>query len=300
MKKLFIFFTAVALTAMGAKVFAQSTGLLPNAGYTHSYWVNTNTLDDLSSGHLDEHEGSIYKWQVLRADGAAADNSDYQFVGNSEGENQFSVQIKWLSPAIADGNPYFLVVTEEADGCKNMKAMQIDPQNAFAVVLQNVDEDLFDLGAGKEWCAPDITLNLADANIVYNYGTTTLYYRVDAQGLDTNWSFDYEFTETGKDANSTVTAYWGADVLKATTELDYAGGGTININGGAQDIIIKVIIKNETVAEGETANHNILLTLSQFSDGENAPISINGESVNETNISQTIKARPATSGIQTN
>jgi hypothetical protein len=302
MKKLVFLLTAVLVTAFSSSVLAQD-GLTPYAGATHTYWVNTSDLTDASSDHLSSHDGNTYTWEVLRSGGAAADATDYSFETTSIGENINSVQIKWLAPAIEDGNPYFLVVTEvDGTGCSNVKAVQINPENAFAIVIQNVDETLADLGADKKWCAPDVTLNLADASIEYDYGTTTFYYRVDAQGLGTNWAFNYVFTETGKDANSTVTAFWGADVASATTALDYANGGSIGVPGGAQDIIIKVVIENGTSAEGETADHNIVLSLSDFSDGTNAPMSINGASLSSNNadITQTVKARPATSGIQTN
>lgn len=293
MKKLAFLLTAVIITALSSNAFGQS-GLTPQSGATHTYWVNSDDGVNQTSG-----EGNDYTWQVLRAGGSAASTSDYQFVTASSGEDQFAVQIKWLASAIADGDPYFLVLTETDATCSNKKAVQIDPENAFAVVIQNVDDLLADLGAAKEWCAPDITLNLADANIQYNYGTTTLYYRIDAQGLDSDWSFDYSFAETGKDANSTVTAFWGADVASATTALDYSAGGSIDVSGGAQDIIIKVVIANGTVAEGETDDHDIILTLSSFSDGSNVPVSINGDSVppNTEDINQIVKARPATSGI---
>lgn len=296
MKKL-LFLSIFALFALAsANVYGQAAGLTPQAGATHTYWVNSDGTTQ-SSGI-----GSTYTWEVLRTGGGAAADADYDFVTASTGLNQFSVQIKWLSPAVADGAPYFLVLTETNATCSNKKVVQIDPENEFAVVIQNVDAALADLGAAKEWCAPDITLNLADANIVYNYGTTTLYYRVDAQGLASDWSFDYDFTQLGKDANSTVTAFWGVDVASATTPLDYTAGGSINVTGGAQDIIIKVVIVNGTVAEGETDDHNIKLTLASFSDGSNAPISINGATVplNTADIDQTVKARPATSGISSN
>lgn len=296
MKKL-LFLSIIALFALvSANVFGQA-GITPHAGATHTYWVNSSNGTTQSTG-----VGSTYTWQVLRAGLSAAAATDYQFVGASSGLNQFSVQIKWLSPAVADGAPYFLVLTETNATCSNKKVVQINPQNAFAVVIQNVDATLADLGAAKSWCAPDITLNLANANIVYNYGITTLYYRVDAQGLASDWSFNYSFTQTGKDANSTVTAFWGADAAGATTALDYATGGSINVLGGAQDIVIKVVIDNSTTAEGETADHNIKLTLAAFSDGSNAPISINGATVppNTANIDQTVKARPATTGISSN
>jgi hypothetical protein len=298
MKKL-LFLSVLALFALvSANVFGQA-GLTPHSGATHTYWVNANASGTTQTSGI----GSTYTWEVLRTGGSAAASTDYQFVGASSGLNQFSVQIKWLSPAVADGNPYFLVLTETNTSCSNKKVVQIDPENAFAVVIQNVDAALADLGAGKEWCAPDITLNLADANIVYNYGTTTLYYRVDAQGLAADWSFNYKFTETGKDANSTITAFWGDDAASATNALTYSTtGGAINVLGGAQDIVIKVVIDNSTVAEGETADHNIILTLSGFSDGSNAPISINGASVppNTADIDQTVKKRPATTGISSN
>jgi|GEM_PF-2582633 len=302
MKKLVFLLTAVLLIAFSTGVFAQG-GLTPHAGATHTYWVNTTDLADASSGHLSSHDGNTYTWEVLRSGGVSADATDYSFETTSSGANIYSVQIKWLAPAIEDGDPYFLVVTEvDGTGCSNVKAVQIDPENAFAIVIQNVDETLADLGADKEWCAPDVVLNLADASIEYDYGTTTLYYRIEAQGLGTDWAFDYEFTETGKDANSTVTAFWGADVASATAALDYTNGGSIGVSGGAQDIVIKVVIENGTSAEGKTADHDIVLSLSDFSDGTNAPISINGTSLppNNADITQTVKARPATSGIGSN
>lgn len=297
-----LFLSILAIFALRSSNAFGQAGLTPHAGATHTYWVNTNDLGDVNSGHLESHDGNTYTWEVLRAGGNEASSSDYQIIGENEGENLNSVQILWNSAAIADGGAYFLVVTEEAEGCTNKKAIQIDPENAFAVTIENVDADLNDVGASKTWCAPDISLNLADASISYDYGSTTLYYLIDATGLDAGWSFEYAFAETGKDPNATVTAFWGTDVAGATTTLDYINGGSVSVSDGTQDVIIKVVIANGTSAEGKNADHNIQLTLSQFSDGVNVPISINGATLplNSADIDQTIKARPATSGIQSN
>lgn len=301
MKKLVLLFVAVVVTAASTNVFAQtSTGTVPFAGATHSYWVNSDDNGATQSSGV----GNTYSWEVLRTGGEAAATADYDFLGTNSGEDIFNIQIKWLAPAIADGNPYFLVVTESDGTCANKKAIQIDPTNGFIIKIQNVDDNLVDQGAGKEWCAPDVTLNLADANIAYNYGTTILYYRVDAQGLSSDWSFNYAFTEEGKDTDSNVEAFYGADVASATTALDFANGGSINVLGGAQDVIVKVLITNGTDAEGEENDHEITLTLSQFSDGSNAPVSINGAAIppntNSAGMLQTVKARPVTTGIGTN
>lgn len=293
MKKITLLFTAIFALAFGATVNAQN-GLTPNAGATHSYWVNSNA--DGSS--QESGSGHTYSWELLRAGGTVADANDFQFIGANSGQDVVKVQIKWLAPAIADGDPYFLVVTESDGSCSNKKAIQIDPANGFGITLANADSDLSSIGESAQHCASDVILTLADANIVYTYGTTTLYYHIDASGInETEWSFNYSFTETGKDANSTVKVYQGATVANATTEIaNYLTNGSIENIPGDEDVVIKVVIANGTSAEG-TTDHNIELSLSQFSDGSNAPATINGVNVpgNTGSLDQTIKARPKTS-----
>ncbi|MBW6536543.1 MAG: hypothetical protein K0B11_16150, partial [Mariniphaga sp.] len=57
MKKLFILLAAVALTAMSAKVFAQSSGTNPAPGATHNYFITDNSAS-----------GNTVLWTVTKGD----------------------------------------------------------------------------------------------------------------------------------------------------------------------------------------------------------------------------------------
>lgn len=304
MKKL-LFLSIIAFFALvSANVFGASTPTQPNAGATHKYWVN-------GDGTTNTHITSSYTWEVLRAGGTAAAPADYTLVPVTGLPNV--VNITWNASAVALGGSYFLVLTETADGCINKKAMEITPINAFAVTASNVNKDAsaqgwVDIANNNQLCAPDVALTLAPSAIVYNYGTTTLYYRIGATGLASNWSFDYKFAETGKDANSVISAYWAESFDAQTNNLTYSTtGGSISTIAGAKDLFFKVVVNNGTTATPATAAeglaaHLITLTVSNFKDAaNNIPLTINSTSITSTtntnDLLQTVKARPNTSGI---
>lgn len=308
MKKITLLFTAIFALAFGATVSAQGTGDQPSVGYEKSYWVNVDT----DNSHDANHAGNEYTWQIFDiADMSTpiTSNTYFQVSGitalGTATANEHKINITWTPASTA--KTFILTVKEEdvknGTGCSNLKAMKISPQNRFAITLANIDSDLNDLTSSNH-CAPDVRLTISDADeIVYNYEKTTLYYKVSASGINsTAWSFDYKFSETGKDAASSITATYGTD-SNASKSLNYIydeDDKTITALGN-QPVIIKVVIDNGTNAEGKV-DHNIVLTLSNFSDGANAPATINGVNVpgNTDALNQTVKARPNTSDISSN
>ena len=118
MKKLFILLAAVTLTAMSAKVFAQGTGVAPQIGSAHDYWVNATE----NEGVITQTSGddNYFRWWVsntttdLKTPITAG--TEFTVISgeyNSSGEdnlNNFTIQLVW-NPVSA-GNTYYLVVEE--------------------------------------------------------------------------------------------------------------------------------------------------------------------------------------------
>lgn len=304
MKKLFILLAAFALTAMSAKVFAQGSGVAPQIGSAHDYWVNADDDTTQTSGI-----GNNYRWWVSEntADltDAMAAGTEFTVSGGTYngtgGANNFTIKLTW-NPVSA-GNTYYLVVEEtDASGCVNLKATAIQPVNAFDVIFAAVDGGGNDTD-NPERCAPDIELTASGTTITYDYGSGDYIYKISSTGLYSNWTFDYEFLNTLGDATSDI-GYSTDGSIYSTGEAA-SGSKTVTPTSGSATIYFRVSVDNGdtsgTEEEGLSAQ-SMVLTLTNISDGNSAPRKIyksNGSTVFSGDVeqTQTVKARPATTNI---
>jgi hypothetical protein len=311
MKKLFILcIAAVTLTAMSANVFAQGTGIAPEIGSSHDYWVNATENEGTitqASGN-----GNNYRWWVSQNTGdltvAMTAGTEFSVASGTYagtgGEDNFTIQLVW-NPVSA-GNTFYLVVEEtDASGCINLKATPIQPVNAFDVIFAAINEADEDAD-NPERCAPDIALTANGTTITYDYGSDEYIYKITSTGLYSDWTFDYDFVNTLGVATSDIGYSTDGGATYSTGETS-SGSKTVTPTSGAATVYFKVSVDNgdtEGTEEEGLSEQNMVLTLTNISDGTNAPANIFkadgvtafGEE-DDIEQTQTVKARPATSGI---
>lgn len=304
MKKLVILFAAAVLTAMNLNVYAQGTGTAPQIGSTHQYWVN-GTFGSPTSGAT-----SNYTWWISENTAdltqPTANTSHFTVTGGatyntstSGGSGGNGIELVW-NPASA-GNTYYLVVEEDDGTCTNIKAVAIQPVNAFEVIFAAIDGT----GADKdnpERCAPDIALSASGTTITYNYGSDEYLYKIISSGLYSDWTFDFDFTNSVGSASQTIE--YSTDGTNYTTEASASGSKTVSPASGSATIYFRVTLDNGTEEEG-TSEQSMKLTLTNISDGSNAPSKIymsdgTTEFTGAIEQTQTVNARPATTGISSN
>ncbi|RZT93146.1 hypothetical protein EV201_2298 [Ancylomarina subtilis] len=273
----------IALVGLSSAAVAQN-GETPYLGSTHSYTV-------------DDHAGSTYAWSVTTDFQGTADASGVVTFSATTGN---SINITWDSPAI--GTTYFVHVVEtNGEGCSNHKVLAVNPVNGFVLQLASVnDSDAVLTGADLQQCAPDASVTAYDpgtGNFTYAYGTNTFFYKITASGIGNNgWS--PQFTLGTTDGAATYVATWGttsAGTGNTVANLDGTTVNDIDVAGGNVSIWIKVVVTN---AEGVTANPIVVTLL----DGANTSEDEYGNdvtSVTGSAATQTVKARPNTSGITT-
>lgn len=309
MKKL-LFLSIFALFALAsANVFGQAgTGTEPSIGSTHEYWVNGSTTSSTQTSGV----GSTYTWWISTSttDLKVVDaSSDYTVAGgaayNTAAVNKNSIKLTW-NPSSAT-KTYYLVVQEDGVSplCTNIKAYAIQPKNNFELVFAMMSgTETSTTGDNLDRCAPNISLSASGTSISYNYGSDNYLFKLTAKGLYTTWSLDYAFTNT---------LGGSADTYEYSTDggLNYTSasstGADISIpasSTGTRDVFIRVKLVNGT-NEGLAAQ-TMKLTLSDVKDaGSNGVTKIyssNGitDITSAPEQTQTVKARPATTGIQSN
>jgi len=309
MKKLLLLSIIALFAFASANVYGQAgTGDQPSIGSTHTYWVNgtgTTTVQDAT------HLGSKYTWWISTSVGdltSVASAGEFTTVTaldyNTPTDNLNKISLVW-NPT-SSGNTYFLVVKEEgvAPLCTNIKAFAIHPKNNFAVQFVLVDENNANADASS-FCPPSIALS-ADGTtsaITYNYGTGVYLFKLHSTGLYSGWSFGNVLT------NSSTTAITSVDYQIGSASWNpLTATGTVPANTtGSEDVSIRVTVNNGTTAgtydEG-LAQRLIKLALSDVKDGANnsAKITNNAGTVQTATPAQTqtVKARPSTTGISSN
>lgn len=306
MKKLVFLLTAVVITAFSSSVSAQGTGGAPVVGSSHDYWVNGTSESNQTSG-----VGNNYTWWVSTntADLTDQETAGTDFTVNSGiyagvgGEDNFTIDITWNNSAA--GNTYYVVVEEtDAEGCKNLKAMAVEPvASDFALQFVALAAN-GDAGDDLERCAPGIAVSASGTTISYDYGSDTLAFKLIATDIFSAWDFTGTF-------NNSVGA--------ATPALQYQVGGTagswstftsgdavtVPYNAtGTEDVYIRVVVDNGTSEEGTTAQ-TVELTLSDIEGAGDVAVSeITDASDTDITASpvqtQTVNARPSTTGIGSN
>lgn len=324
MKKLVLFFAAVLMTAVSANVFAQSTGTVPYVGTDHSYEVTLNA-------------GNEYSWVVTKSDFSTAAGADIAiytdaalttaYTPGTATEDLNKIYIQWVNPTVSSPTNYFVQVTEtDVNGCSNLKAMAVQPKNAFEmdILAMASDYNVEAIGDVANYCAADVSItawNQTDATTVaaaldfnYDYGTTYLYYRVEAKGIDyttTGWKPSIQFSNTNI-TGATVTAAWGTTVPSGVGPQGAYTSFTVNesaseeiiVSADNQYIYIEVAVdNNDTNSSGNegTSAQVLQLLLTGVDANDNSVTQINGTvDTADDNAADNITARPNTSGITTN
>ena len=314
MKKLVLFVAVLAITAISAKTFAQSTGINPMIDSTHVYTVA-------------DHSGSSYAW-TLEAD-AAGGGTDLFGSGSTDvaeittGDGTNSITVYWNNPAV-DGTIYYLHVTEtDAQSCTNRKVLAIQPANNFQIDIVNVmaDGSLFTDGDSLDYstCAPAIPNSiawngtgdvddLAEAqNFDYDYGTVYFYYKITASGINfetTAWVPELTIAQlAGANATVSIDTIIGGD-LSGTPSWQATGWSTGStytptIAAGSSNNVLWVRV---TVANGvgtpSTANENTSDNDYTFTVGAGSKDANDNAITNTPDTPvQTQSARPDTGGI---
>ncbi|WP_319510990.1 hypothetical protein [uncultured Draconibacterium sp.] len=306
MKKLVFLLTAVVVTAFSSSVFAQGTGGAPIVGSSHDYWVNASSESNQTSG-----VGNNYTWWVSTN---TADLTDQEVAGTDftvnsgtyagvGGEDNFTIDITWNNSAA--GNTYYVVVEEtDAEGCKNLKAMAVQPvASDFALQFVALAAN-GDAGNDLDRCAPDIAISASGTTISYDYGSDTLAFKLIATDIFSAWDFTGTFNNSIGAATPTLqyqvggtSGSWSAFTSGDAVTIPYNAAGT-------EDVYVRVVVDNSSSEEGTSAQ-TVELTLSNVTGTGNVAVTeITDASDADITASpvqtQTVKARPATSGIGSN
>ncbi len=314
----------IALIGLSGSAFGQTTnsGTTPAIGTTHSYWVNSDDGTALKTGYPT---GNTYLWYITKGDLLTTNTSDFTIAtgggyidGNSPVTDLYTIDITWS--AASAGSTYYLHIIETATaaagGCSNHKVEIIKPFSDFQLAIANVDEEDLGTEVAQDFanCAPNVTPAIVSDAIVYDYGTTTLYYKVVASNIDkAKYTFGYKIETTGGPTAKSAT-------YGTVSGGTYTQAGTLTADGTSQiqevtnaekssTIYIKVVLDNNqgdatTFAnpfEGLTA-HSVKVTLESGTQGAaNAIITDGNDTTTDDDYrNQNISARPSTSGIGSN
>ncbi|PXX96178.1 hypothetical protein DF185_20580 [Marinifilum breve] len=297
----------IALVGLSSSAFAQTnSGTTPAIGTPHKYWVNANVDGSIQ----EEGKGNSYTWYLTSTiDGTAIDIgapgfNEFAFAEdyNTATVDLFAVNITWQ--AASAGSTYYLhiIETDKDNGCTNHKAEIITPFSDFQLAIANVTAaDLVTAAADDlKVCAPNVALSLdGDGKVEYNYGTTALYYKVDATNIDAadyvlgyNIDVNDNFTETVKATYSTDGGVTYSDLINYSDGDDATQPITNTAN--ASTVIIKVELVNGTAFEGITAHDVTVKLVSGTQEAASAKLPA------DVDKKQNVPARPSTSGIGSN
>lgn len=316
MKKTILLFSALVFTAFGAKVFAQDgTGKAPSIGSVHQYYVN-GTYGSPTSG-----ETNYYTWWIsttptdltertsLTSAFNVTDGADYD--EQTLGADGNGIEIEWTGAADINQIYYLVVQETDVDGtaCSNLKAIAIQPVNNFAVQFIALDLSGNETN-NPERCAPDIAISADGATIDYDYGKDTVYYQVNATGAYTSWSFNNIWVNNEGDATVTYEYQIGSGSWTAINTPTSSSTISVPANvNGAETVNVRVAVDNNSLSDGAgnyeegTSGQSFKLTLSEIKDAGNYAAAVTDANdvafTGDYEQTQTVKARPATTGIGT-
>lgn len=188
-------------TAFGQTAFdpptCTATALTPAAGEKYNYAATISGAGYDGTGN--------FTWYVtqdvnLLTGAVVPNNADIVASGagsyNTATASADNIDIIWTSAALANGNPYYLVVKyEQANSTStctamNMKVYRVVPINTFWLRIESVADALGTAG-GVEQCAAPITgavMTEPAGTVEYTYGENVLYVKISASGYVGNWT----------------------------------------------------------------------------------------------------------------
>lgn len=298
----------IVLVGLSFSANAQTdSGTTPAIGTEHGYWVNANANGAGQASGV----GNSFLWYVTKGDltnpapGTDVtigefDAADPAYIDASTAVvDLYRINLTWL--AASAGSTYYLhiIETDATDGCSNHKVEIIEPFSDFQLAIANVNNDFTAANEDLKVCAPNVTPVLNAGAIEYNYGTTVLYYKVDATNIDkANYTLGYNITVNAA-FTGTVNASYGTvagTTYTSVANLTTGSNQTQSIDNSANNATnyIRVELVNATGFEG-TTQHDVLVTLLTGVQGAaNATIGADADK------NQIVPARPSTSGIGSN
>lgn len=305
MKKLFFLVSFLAFIGVSSAWAQTSTAIKPFINSTHTYQVSADQ--------------GTYDWKLTTSQDGAGDDLIGSIATGTDGSN--SISLTWVNPAI--GTTYYLhVLVTGTNNCVNRKAIAIQPANNFQLDIKNINaENTNELNNTNEICSPDVTNTtwagaptvdgIDDArNFTYNYGTSYLYYKIIASGINfttTQWTANFDVDETVATSGTVSVHYVFGDIESSTPDwTSPTAGATFTAGGKSINSVVvpttkKVVFVRVTVANSTTnetlAKEDLITTLLSTSK-ENAT-NLNPTSLNTTTTTQTIKPRPNAGAITT-
>lgn len=267
MKKLFILLAAVALTAMSAKVFAQSTGETPAPGATHSYFITPG------------NSSNTIKWTVYESDfSTIATDADI------DDDAAATTDITWAS-SVTPGTWYYVQVVEtDGEDCSNTKVLPVQiTESNFYLTLE---------AANATACYDDaVSVTIVSNAPQYDHGTATINFTVTPDNLSSAYT-GYEF-----DLALTVpSGYTSTTTISANASWD---GTTVTVTDNGNVEISFEVVNGNTYDNNSAADAQDFTATATISNG----VTTNGVSENDSandNTDATDVSRPNTSGIETN
>ncbi|MBW6536829.1 MAG: hypothetical protein K0B11_17610, partial [Mariniphaga sp.] len=263
---------AVALTAMSAKVFAQSTGTTPAPGTTHEYFITDNSAS-----------GNTVLWTVTKGDLETTAGPDAVI----DAATSYSTDITWAT-GLTVGDWYYVHVVESDGTCTNEKVLPVQiTASPFYLTLA---------AANATQCYDDaVVVSLADPSTInYDHGNATIVFTVTPFELSSSYS-GYSF-----DINLDFGAYTGLDASNVSVSLNASiSGGTVTVADNAAVTITYVVDNTNLFDNGSAVNAQDFTATATISNGE-ASNGVDDNGIDGTYTDSTDVSRPNTSGISTN
>ncbi|HPF50265.1 MAG TPA: hypothetical protein PK335_01760 [Draconibacterium sp.] len=273
MKKLVFLITAIVLTAMSAKTFAQSTGIAPAPGATHEYTITPG------------NSGNTILWTVTK--GNLFTDAGAEAVISTD--DAATTDIRWNVTSAEIGTWYYVHVVETeglgATACSNEKVLPVQ------ITASPFYLDIAAANATQCYDAA-VVVSLVDPSTVnYDHGTATIDFTVTPHNLSasyTGYTFDLALAvPAGFDYMTTPPTF------SSNASWD---GTTVTVTDNSLVTISFAVDNTNTYDNSSAANAQNFTATASVSEG----VTINGVSDNGadgTYNDATDVARPNTSGI---
>lgn len=268
MKKLLFLLTAVVLTAISADTFAQSTGLKPAPGATHSYFITPgNAANTIAWTVYEDDFLTVATDATVATDDAATTN------------------IKWAS-TVNVGDWYYVQVVETDGSCSNTKVLPVQvTESDFTLTLAATSATACYKNA--------VSVSIVSNAPVYDHGDAEIAFTVTPGSLAGSSYSGYQF-----DLDITVPTDYNSTPAFSANVSDFTSG-TVTVDDNEAVTITYTIDNTNSYNNGSAADAQDYTATVEISNG----VTDNGVSENTTvddNTDATDVSRPNTSGIQTN